>query len=309
MILQINGIMVGVDSLEVSASVDLIARQFSITDVSAFIKYPRGSTVTILSDNYELIIAGEIEHISAEVSENTASYTYSGRNWAKYLVDGYAKKTTQFSEGQDIITVFNKILSDFGLVALGEKAKLPKKSMKKILIGDKLADSFIEIAKVCGKIITSDAQGNILVVKKGEKPGLMPQIIGNNLNGRKYTENKTALYDKYTVISQSSRQKSKDRKTWISGSVGDGKLEKIIRASHPMDKSECEKMAKEEMKKDMQKAFTYEVTLKQSYMDINSVYSIMDELLGLNELMNLKSYTWKKSKSEDEYRAIFERLA
>ena len=40
---------------------------------------------------------------------------------------------------------------------------MPKQDMKTILIGNKIIDAFLEIANSVGKIITSDAIGNLLI--------------------------------------------------------------------------------------------------------------------------------------------------
>ena len=300
----VNGMLVGVDEVTITADIENLARQFSFVDVAETARYSKKSSVVIIGDT-GLLITGMIEHIHATAGEDESTFTYSGRNYALYAVDGYVPKTHQFPKNTKLLTVLNKLLEPFPISAYGLDVKLPKDAQHKVVMGDKVADDMVEVAKKCGRILISDEFGNIKVTKVGDGFGGKPMVMGINLDGRQYVENDTTVYDKYTVIAQGSRKDGKG-KSHVQGSVGGGILEKIIRADHPMTSKECKKMAGEEMAKDLRKSFHYQVTLKTDFLQLNKLYPIVDATLGSLGVLNLKSYTYTKSGSDDSFEATFE---
>src|SRR5574343_529798 len=135
----VNGIEKKFNEIETFEDIGSVARQFTIVEKAE-------------KQNHK---KDEIEYIEASLDDKTSEFVYAGRNKAKYIVDCYADKTTQFSNGQKINTVLSEIASSFGIQVIGD-AEMPKQDMKTILIGDKIIDAFLEIANSTGKIITSD---------------------------------------------------------------------------------------------------------------------------------------------------------
>ena len=156
----VNGTETTFNEVEAVASINEVARQFTLVEISKTQNYNVGDSVEVYDDNGTLFIKAEIEYIEAHIDDNTSEFIYAGRNNAKYIVDCYASKTTQFSQGQKINTVLSEIATQFGVKVIGD-AQLPQEDIKTILIGEKIIDAFLEIAQIAGKIITSDADGNL----------------------------------------------------------------------------------------------------------------------------------------------------
>lgn len=290
MILIINGIPTLYNSLNLTISINNIARELSFAIKEILPSHKIGDKVIV---NYgKDLFVGEIEKIEC----SNGSYTYAGRNNAKYLIDAYADKTIQFNKHNTINKVYNDFASKYGLKVIGD-AKLGKEADRTLNIGDNLIDKLLEYAQEAGKIVYSDAQGNLHIGFNADGSGGTVKEF-EDLN---YSEEQT--YSKYVVASQKNGKYSFDYD--IKGEFGKGKRVKVIVANNGLDKAECEKLAETEHKKDIRRSFNLNLKTFQ-FLEINKTYNILD--VRVKETLNCKNIDISIDEDNFTILADFERV-
>ena len=146
----VNGVDCMVSWVEVEVSIDKLTRQFTVSNIEDEQSFYIEDEVEIYNNAGTLLIRGCIEYIGIDEERR---YIYAGRNNAKYIVDCYADKTIQFSESQTVQAVLEEIAGNFGLKIIGQ-AKMPKDSIKTILIGDNFGKSLMKMARSSGQVLT-----------------------------------------------------------------------------------------------------------------------------------------------------------
>lgn len=303
----VNGIEKKFNEIETFEDIGSVARQFTIVEKAEKQNHKKDDVVEIYDDFNKLVIKGEIEYIEASLDDKTSEFVYAGRNKAKYIVDCYADKTTQFSNGQKINTVLSEIASSFGIQVIGD-AEMPKQDMKTILIGDKIIDAFLEIANSTGKIITSDAIGNLLIEFEAKDKSETILEFGTNILKRKFVNDTTKVYDRYLTVAQSNYLAEQTQDVYIKGVYGDGKFVKTTVLQNCLTTQECENISKTQYKKDMRKSYTYTATINTVEIDVNTQYYIKDAQLGIDEQMNCKSLINILREDVKESIAVFEKV-
>lgn len=291
----VNGENIEVGFVEVVIDLNTLTRQFTIIntedDPTIFI----GDTVEIYSDNDVLRIKADVEYV-AEKSER--EFAYAGRNDSKYIVDCYADRTIQFSEGQQVQALYEEVAGSFGLKVIGS-AKMPKDSIKTILIGEKFGKSFIEIAKNSGQVLTSDENGNIIIEDEPEN-GTESFVFGENIRKRNYKNDTTEEYDKYVIVSQSNYLIKQEQSVNIQGEYGSGDFVKVLVSSECLTEQECEDLAEYEYWKDRRKSFEYTIEVdSDTEVDVNTICMVTDNDLEINEMMRIKKIVETMSISEN----------
>ena len=303
----INSKNVAVDKIIVSADIRYIARQFTLYDIDSTMNYNIGDIVEIYNDKDVLLISAEIEYIKAKGSSTKSEFIYAGRNKAKYIVDCNADKTIQFTEGQRLKTVISEIAGSIGLEVKGN-ADLPKDAMPTILIGQNMGKFVTEISRSAGKVITSDAKGNLTIEKEAKKKGKEILEYGVNIRSRDYTMDTTQVQDMYKVVSQSNYLTKNEQDTDVFGKFGKGKFGKVITSTLPLTPQECEKIAEVQFNIDTKKAMEYSAIVDIEDLELNSTYSIKDPIVGIDEDLNLKSIDIIITAEKQEIKAGFEKV-
>lgn len=303
----VNGRETLFDEVEAFGDIGEVARQFTLVDVSKAQKYFKGDVVEIFDDSNTLFIKAEIEYIEASVDDETSEFIYAGRNKVKFIIDCYAEKTTQFSQSQKVNTVLSEIAKPFGVKVIGD-AQLPQQDIKTILIGEKIINAFLEIADSAGKIITSDADGNLLI--EFEATGESETVIefGVNVTSRSFIDNATQSFDKYTVVAQSNYLVKQHQEVFTSGVYGSGKSNKVLVARNSLTAKECEDIAKIAYKKDKRKSLSYTAKVSNVHLELNTKYFIKDEQLGIDEQMNCKAIKLVLKKDDKYTLTTFEKV-
>lgn len=303
----VNSKYVSIDEVSATLSIQDIARQFTFIDVSSKQNYFKGDVVEIYDDNNTLQIKAEIEYVKATGKDTKSEFVYAGRNNAKYIIDCYSDKTIQFTENQKLNTVLDEIAKGFGLKVTGD-AQLPTDEIKTILIGDNIGDAFTEIVHSAGQIITSDAVGNIIIQESSDVEKDIIFKYGKNIRERIFIENTTEVYDKYVVVSQSNYLIQQSQDVNVQGVYGSGKFVKVMQSVHTLTQTECEKIAEQEYKKDSKNAFDYSIITDEKDLVLNATYTVVDEAIGLNEKMKLRTIEMVKSTKTDEVRIYMEKI-
>lgn len=303
----VNGIEKKFNEIETFEDIGSIARQFTLVEKAEKQNLFVDDVIEIYNDFGKLVIKGEVEYIEANLDDKISEFIYAGRNKAKYIVDCYADKTTQFSQGQKINTVLSEIASKFGLEVVGD-AEMPKQDMKTILIGNKIIDAFLEIANSVGKIITSDAIGNLLIEFEANDKSNTILEFGTNIVKRKFIQDTTKVFDQYITVAQSNYLAEQTQDVFIKGVYGQGKFIKTKVLQNCLTSQECEKISKIEYKKDVRKSYTYTATINTVEIDVNTQYFIKDTQLGINEQMNCKSLMNIIRENVKETIAVFEKV-
>ncbi len=303
----VNSVEKKFNEIETFEDIGSVARQFTLVEKSEKQNLIIDDVVEIYDDFGKLVIKGEIEYIEANLDDATSEFVYAGRNKAKYIVDCYADKTTQFSQGQKINTVLSEIASKFDLEVIGD-AEMPKQDMKTILIGNKIIDAFLEIANSVGKIITSDAKGNLLIEFEAKDKSETILEFGTNIVKRKFVNDTTKVFDKYVTVAQSNYLAEQTQDVFIKGVYGEGKFVKTKVLQNCLTAQECENISKIQYKKDMRKSYTYTATINTVEIDVNTQYFIKDTQLGINEQMNCKSLMNIVTENTKETIAVFEKV-
>jgi len=303
----VNGIEKKFNEIETFEDIGSIARQFTLVEKAEKQNLFVDDVIEIYNDFGKLVIKGEVEYIEANLDDKISEFVYAGRNKAKYIVDCYADKTTQFSQGQKINTVLSEIASRFGLEVVGD-AEMPKQDMKTILIGNKIIDAFLEIANSVGKIITSDAIGNLLIEFEANDKSNTILEFGTNIVKRKFIQDTTKVFDQYITVAQSNYLAEQTQDVFIKGVYGQGKFIKTKVLQNCLTSQECEKISKIEYKKDVRKSYTYTATINTVEIDVNTQYFIKDTQLGINEQMNCKSLMNIIRENVKETIAVFEKV-
>lgn len=316
----INGMDTPVKWAEAKVSLDEMTRQFTIKNTEDFQSIFKGDEVELYNNVGTLIVKGDVEYIGLE---SEREFIYAGRNNAKYIVDCYADKTIQFSESQSVQSVLEEVAGWFDLKVIGT-ARMPKEAVEKILIGDELGESFIKIAKNSGQVLTSDAEGNI-VIESEPKQGDVRFVYGENIRSRSFKMNTTNEYDRYIVVSQSNKdkgveaseskepkkkgvKKKKKQDVDIQGEYGSGKFVKVIKSEDNLTKAECEELAKKEYEKDRRKSVEYEVEVDAEIdVDVNVEYLITDTVAGIEMYMNVKEFVMTLDDDTDKLVVVFEK--
>lgn len=299
----INGNDVMVGWCEVRVSLDSLTRQFTIKNTEDKQSFFPGHEVEIYNNSDTLLIKGNIEYVGVEQERK---YSYAGRNNAKYIVDCYADKTIQFSEGQTVQTVLEEVARNFDLKVFGE-ARMPKDAIKTILIGDNFGESFMKIAKSSGQVLTSDALGNIEIEKKPSE-GAEIFLYGKNIRSRTFKADTTNEYDRYVVVGQSNYLTKQSQEVNVQGEFGKGKFVKVIRSEDNLTEKECQKLAEKEYYKDRRKSVEYSVEVDNDiFVDVNTKYMVTDKVAGINMMMKVKSYVATLDSSTDKLVVTFEK--
>ena len=303
----VNGKEVFFDEIEVNASLNEIVRQFTLVDVADKKNYNVGDVVEIFNIAEDLLIEAEIEYINAEVDDNKSEFIYAGRNNAKYINDNHFNKTVQFTNNQKAKSVISEISKNYGIKIDGD-VSLPSQDIKTMLIGGKIIDGLIDIAHSAGKILTSDAKGNLKITFEAEEESEDILEFGTNIISRTFMHDTTQMFDKHTIVSQSNYLVEQTQDVFVKGSYGSGKFEKVKVSQNTLTSKECEELAKKEFLKDIRKSLKYTAKINQE-LSLNKKYSIKDEQLGINEMMNCKSIKIVMKHNELFTIADFERVA
>lgn len=304
----VNGMDTPVQWAEVDVSLDKLTRQFTIRNTENSQTIFKGDEVEMYSNSGVLLIKGAVEYIELG---SEREFSYAGRNNAKYIVDCYADKTIQFSESQTVQSVLEEVAGWFGLKVTGT-AKMPEEAVEKILIGDELGVSFLDIAKNAGQVLTSDAEGNIVIESESVK-GEAEFVYGENIRGRSFKVNTTNEYDRYLVVSQTNKDKGKakgkkqEQDVDVQGEYGSGMFVKVIRSEDNLTASECEELAKKEYEKDRRRSIEYEVEVDSEIeVDINHEYLVTDTVAGVETYMNVKQFIVTLDEDTDKMQVVFE---
>ncbi len=301
----INGMDTPVQWAEVDVDLDSLARQFTIRNTEKEQSIFKGDEVELYNNSGVLLIKAEVEYISLEAEYE---WSYAGRNNAKYIVDCFADKTIQFSEGQTVQSVLSEVAGWFGLTVKGE-AKMPKEAVEKILIGDELGEAFMKIAKNAGQVLTSDAEGNIIIESEPNQ-GEAKFVYGQNIRSRSFKMDTTTEYDRYVVVAQSNKDKGGKSKqdVDIQGQYGEGKFVKVIRSEDNLTAKECEELAKKEYEKDRRRSIEYEVEVDSDIeIEVNHQYMVTDTTAGIEMFMNVKQFTVTLDEDTDKMVVVFEK--
>ena len=298
----VNGIDCMVGWVQVEVSIDELTRQFTISNTEDEQSFYLEDEVEIYNNTGTLLIKGNIEYIS--IGEER-KYIYAGRNNAKYIVDCYADKTIQFTERQTVQAVLEEVACNFGLKIIGE-AKMPEESIKTILMGENFGESFIKIARSSGQVLTSDAEGNIVIEQESaEGEGVF--VYGENIRARTFKVDTTSEYDKYVVVCQSNYLTKQDQDVEVRGEFGSGKFVKVIRSEDNLTIKECEELAEKEYWKDRRKSIEYTVEVDSDmFVDVNSKHMVTDKLAKINGIMNVKKYIATLDSGTDKLVVTFE---
>ena len=303
----INGKETLFNEVEADADVGEVARQFTLVEVSDTQNFFNGDTVEIYDDGGKLFIKADIEYIEAPLDDEKSEFIYAGRNKVKYIVDCYADKTTQFSQSQKVNTVLSEIATPFGVKVIGD-AQLPQQDIKTILIGEKIINAFLEIAQSAGKIITSDAVGNLLIEFEATNKSDDVLEFGANILSRSFINNTTEMFDEYTIVAQSNYLVKQEQEVFTSGVYGSGKFKKVIVVKNSLTPKECEQLAEIEYKKDIRKSLSYTAKTNDIHLDLNTQYFIRDAQLDINEQMNCKRIKLALKDNEKYTLATFEKV-
>lgn len=284
---------------EAVASIDFICRQFTIVDVSSTMRFTIGDNVKIYDKNNILFIDADIEYVKKESSTEKINFVYAGRNKAKYIVDSFMDRTIQFSQGQKVERVLQDICNDFGINIVGN-ATLPQQEIKTFLIGSKIIDNFLEIAKDSQKIIHSTSKGNLVIEFQAKEEVNKTFLYGNNLIETYFENNTTQIYDKYTIVSQSNYLAKQVQQENIIGNYGAGNFKKTIISKSNLTIQEAEEIARNEHLKDIRKSFMYTGKINEP-IELNKIYFVKDNTCNLNEKMNCKEIKLVKSTLDEDY--------
>lgn len=301
----VNGMDTPVKWAEVDVSLDNLTRQFTIRNTEDTQSIFKGDSVEMYSNSGVLLIKGDVEYIGLEAE---CEFSYAGRNNAKYIVDCFSDKTIQFSEGQTVQSVLSEVAGWFNLTVTGT-AKMPEEAVEKILIGDELGDAFMTIAKNAGQVLTSDAEGNI-VIESEPSEGEASFVYGENIRSRSFKTNTTNEYDRYVVVAQSNKDKGKkgEEEVDIQGQYGEGKFVKVIKSEDNLTLKECEELAKTEYEKDRRRSVEYEVEVDSEIeVDINHEYMITDTVAGIEMYMNVRQFIVTLDEDTDKMIVVFEK--
>lgn len=295
----INDIEYTFEYAEATASIDFICRQFTLIDVSKNMRFDIGDNVKIYDKSNKLFIDADIEYTKKESSDSKISFVYAGRNKAKYIVDSYMDKTIQFSQGQEVQRVLQDICNDFDINIIGN-ASLPQQEIKTFLIGSKIIENFLEIARDSQKIIHSTAKGNLIIEFQAKEEIEKAFVYGSNLIESYFENNTTKIYDKYTIVSQSNYLAKQVQQENIIGSYGAGSFRKTIVSKSNLTIQEAEEIAKNEHLKDVRNSFFYNAKVNED-VELNKIYFVKDETCNLNEKMNCKEIKLVKSTLDEDY--------
>lgn len=302
----INSKISQVDEIYVKTAISSVTRQFNFKDISNIQKYKQGDIVEIYDDNDELLIKAEIEYVKAIANDRQSEFIYAGRNNAKLIVDSFMDKTVQFTEKQKLNSVLSEIAGQFGLSIKGD-AQLPQENIKTILVGDNIGKALLEITYSAGQILTSDAEGNLIIEFEAKNDAEKVLEYGKNIRERVFVDDKSNVYDVYVYVSQSNYLINQQQDVYVNGKFGSGKKKYVYVSEHNLNSNECEKIAEIHKKKDIRKSFVYSVVVDDS-LKLNTKYYIKDEAVMLNEKMNLKMLEYIKTAGRKETRATFEKV-
>lgn len=292
----LNGKTISVGYVQVTISEDKVAREFTIEQSENTPAMKKGDKVEIYNNKNVLLIEGVVEY--DEVGEER-KHKYAGRNKARYLVDCYADKTTQFTEKRTMQSVLADVAGKFGIKVVGE-AKMPKEDKPTLSIGDKVGETMVKFAKGNGQVITSDAVGNVIIESKPEKRDFVFEY-GKNVRSHSFKYNGTVEYDRYVVVAQSNYEKSGKQNVEVRGEYGKGDFVKVIKATENLTKDECNKRAKKEYEKDRRAAIDYSVKMDADIdVDVNKKYKVIDKVAGIDGEMVVKEIVATMDLGTDE---------
>ena len=294
---------VNVQWAQVDLSVNHITRQFTLREIADFASFETGSEVQIYTDNDQILIDGVIEYTQTEAERE---YVYAGRNKSRYLADCYAEETIQFSASQPMESVIGAIASKYGISITGCGAS-PKSSSKTMLIGDRIGKVVLDAAFAAGKIVLSDAEGNISIEEASEE-GDIELSYGVNIRSRSHKHDHTQEYDKYIIVAQSNYLSTGQQDANVIGSYGKGLKSKVILSPESLSVAECELIAKAEYNKDRRQAFSYLVVLDSDLqIELGKSYKVTDSQIGISEMLSVQSISHIHSTEEKKQIVNFER--
>lgn len=283
--ITVNGVNVLVRECEVTASINSLCRTFELVSNDPSQIFKMGDMVEIRNQSNDIMIQAEIEFISMSGVE----YVYSGRNATKNLVKCYAEETVQFPTGNSVASIIRHFSEPFGIKVVGD-SNLPVDCSMVVVSGENLGAAVMRIAGCSDCVIYSNPQGHIIVETK-PVTGPLHYEYGLNISSREFVHNISEKVDRYTAISQSSRQQSGNNLSNIVGSIGNGKTYKTFISPYNLDITECEKLAKYQRNKDSRKSFSYTISVDVSqFSDINIAQTVTDSPLNIEGLMVVVGY-------------------
>jgi prophage tail gpP-like protein len=295
----INNLEKSFNFVEVKASIDELCRQFTLIDVSTTLNHNIGDNVKVYDSYGVLFIDADIEYINTNKNDKQSNFIYAGRNKTKYLVDSTANRTIQFSQGQNITQVLSEIANEYQIKVTGNTT-LPTQEIKTILAGNNLILEFIEIANMAGKIIVSDAVGNIDIQLQSKEKVDKTLTFGVNIEQSNFTHDITQIFDEYRIITQSNYLAKQEQFTNINGVYGSGKRKKTKVLSNCLTQSEADEIAKYEFLKDYRKTLEYTARIN-TQIELNKLYYIKDDSCNINESMNCKTITLLRESLNGNY--------
>lgn len=283
---------ISVQYAEVSGTINEITRGFIISKTEAKPSLSIGDNVKIKHSN-TMLLEGDIERIEVGAREGRKEVIYSGRNYARNLVESESESTIQFVSNLSISNVFGRIANDLGLKILGT-FRLPSSVYPVIHAGSSYGKALMDIAWMSGQLVTSDAHGNIVILSDPKKDMTLSFEDGVNIRDRVYKSSKASMGDMYVVLSQSNPLFHSEQDVSVRGEYGSGKIRKVRLANTMLKKNECDKLAKVEYLKAKKRSFKYSIEVDiDTPIVLNTLYKVKDSFVGLEGTLNLKKFVYQ----------------
>lgn len=309
MTVVVNGRVISVQQARVYATLNELTRRFMIILTEDGYSLSLGDKVEFYSIGISsrLLFSGTIEKINAGGEVNTGAVEeddrstaikkqviYSGRNYASRLIKSQSSTTEQFTTGLSDFSglsssyVFGDIMKKVGL-SINGSFSLPKTFRPILRAGDSYGKFLMHMAQLSGKIVTSDAEGNVIVLDEATSYSPISFERGKNIRDCVYEENTDTLTDKYVVLSQSLDSPD----TYVKGEYGDGDTETVVIAPAFLTRDQCDKLARAEYNKAIRRSFQYSIEVDiDAPVELNSIYKVVDHEVGVDEMLVLWKITY-----------------
>jgi prophage tail gpP-like protein len=156
--------------------------------------------------NDELLISGYIDDVAPSYDDKTHSIKIKGRSKLADLVD-CSSAGKQF-KNQSLMSICNTLCKPFGInVLVSNEAKSDANKVftgrtHTLDLGQTLWDFLEELAKIRGVLLTSNASGDLVILRAGTAKAEVALALGKNIKAAKGSFNSTELYSEYNVSGQ-----------------------------------------------------------------------------------------------------------
>lgn len=301
------------DSITVNTSLDDICGTFTLeTTLETSAPFDRGDLLTIKGSGEDIsfgpinLIKGFIEESKGNITADSATVSYSGRDILGDLVDSSVPSEISLTKGKIALPeLCAKVIRGLGISAavineVGPISPFSEKEMKAVGFGGRAGAFLQSFARKRGVFLNTDGQGNLVIFGPPEGIAYSEKLTKDSMLDRNFSYSDVDRFNKIEVGSEDNfaQKEVKDpdsavdrRSMFIDADVRTTRYLQI-QAEESMSNKELEGKAQEEVNIRRARAFTFQCTVPTHKYEKGKKIQVADELSGVTGTFLIRAVTY-----------------